>query len=192
MLGPVIEGRYIRLEPPRTEHAEMFQRWFADMEVTRYLLSRHPPSLRQEESFLEEAAVNPDSVLWEIALADAGQTGTSTPIGATGLDRIDWRNRKAESGIMIGDKSHWGRGYASEAMRLRTEYAFLELGLRKVRTGVWLPNHGSRRALEKAGYRQCGLMRHQAFVNGQWLDVWLAEIHREDWERARETACTVR
>jgi [ribosomal protein S5]-alanine N-acetyltransferase len=75
-------------------------------------------------------------------------------------------------------------------MRLRTDYAFLELGLRKVWTGVWLPNHGSRRALEKAGYRQCGLQRQHFFVDGQWLDVWLAEIHRDVWERARHAVCT--
>src|SRR5215471_15698547 len=128
MLGPVIEGDRVRLEPPRLEQAPAFQRWLAN---------------------------------------------------------IDWRTRAAESGIMIGDKREWRRGRASEAMRLRTEYAFRELGLRKVWTGVWLPNHGSRRALEKAGYRQCGLMRRHFFGNGQWFDVWLAEIHRDDWERAR-------
>ena len=187
MFGPVIEGERVRLEPPRSEHAATFQRWFADMEVTRYLLHRHPPTLRQEEDFLESAAEDRHRVLWVIVLRDGGKL-----IGATGLEKIDWRTRDAESGIMIGDRSEWRRGHASEAMRLRTEYAFQELGLRKVWTGVWLPNHGSRRALEKAGYRQCGLMRRHAFVDGRWLDVWLAEVHRDDWERARESACSAR
>ncbi len=187
MFGPVIEGERIRLEPPRLEHAPVYQRWFADMEVTRYLVYRHPPTLRQEEDFLEKAAEDPHRVLWAIVLKESGKL-----IGVTGLEKIDWRNRDAESGIMIGDKSEWRRGYASEVMRLRTEYAFLELGLRKVWTGVEMPNEGSRRALEKAGYRQCGLMRRHFFANGQWLDVWMAEIHREDWERAREAACTAR
>src|SRR5215468_3648354 len=186
MFGPIIEGERVRLEPPRAEWAPFYQRWFADMEVTRYLLVRHPPTLRQEEEFLESAARDGTRVLWGITLVEDGSL-----IGAAGLEKIDWRNRDAESGIMIGEKRHWRRGYASEAMRLRTEYAFMELGLRKVWTGVWLPNHGSRRALEKAGYRQCGLLRRHAYVNGQWLDVWMAEVHREDWER-RGAACTGR
>ena len=190
MFGPVIEGERVRLEPPKVEHAAIFQRWLADMEVTRYLVHRHPPTLRQEENFLESAAEDPHRVLWAIVLKEGEEAGKV--IGATGLERIDWLNRNAESGIMIGDRREWRRGYASEAMRLRTEYAFLDLGLRKVWTGVWLPNHASRRALEKAGYRQCGLMRRHVFVDGQRLDVWLAEIHREDWERAREAACTAR
>jgi RimJ/RimL family protein N-acetyltransferase len=188
MFGPVIEGERVRLEPPKVEHAGIFQRWMADMEVTQYLVHRHPPTLRQEETFLESAAEDPHRVLWAILLKGGAEAGT--PIGATALERIDWRTRDAESGIMIGDKRQWRRGYASEAMRLRTEHAFLDLGLRKVWTSVWLPNHASRRALEKTGYRQCGLMRSHVFVNGKRLDIWLAEIHREDWERAREGTCT--
>ena len=190
MFGPVIEGARVRLEPPRLEDALVYQRWFADMEVTRYLRERHPPTLREEENFLEKVAEDASRVLWGIVLKEGKEGGKL--IGATGLEKIDWRNRDAESGIMIGDKGEWRRGHASEVMRLRTEYAFMELGLRKIWTGVEVPNVGSRRALEKAGYRQCGLMRRHFFVDGQWVDVWLAEIFREDWERAREAACTGR
>ena len=187
MFGPVIEGARVRLEPPRLEDAPVYVRWFADMEVTRYLRHRNPPTLRRDQELLEKAAEDASQVVWGIVLKDGGKL-----IGAAVLEKIDWRNGHAESGIMIGDKGEWRRGYASEVMRLRTEYAFMELGLRKIWTGVEVPNVGSRRALEKAGYRQCGLMRSHFFVDGQWLDVWLAEIFREDWERAREAACTGR
>ena len=161
MYGPVIEGERVRLVPPRAEWAAIYQRWFADMDVTRYLLSRQPPSLRQEEEFLEQAAQDPNRVIWAIALRDGDLV-----IGAAGIEKIDWRNGDAETGIMIGDKRHWRRGYAGEVMRLRTAYAFRELGLRKLWTGVWLPNQGSRRALENAGYRQCGLLRRHGYVDG--------------------------
>jgi hypothetical protein len=42
MLGPVIEGERIRLEPPRPEYLPAYIRWFADMEVTQYILFRYP------------------------------------------------------------------------------------------------------------------------------------------------------
>ena len=77
-------------------------------------------------------------------------------------------------------------------MRLRTRFAWSHLRLHRVHNSIALQNRGSRRANEKAGYRQCGLMRRHVFTNGQWHDVWMAEIHREDWERAREAACTAR
>src|SRR5262245_1361517 len=137
MFGPVIEGKRILLAPPRPEYSASFQKWFADMEVTRYLAHRHPPSPRHDESFCDAAAADPHRVLCVILVKDETETGTL--IGATVLEKIDWRNRDAESGIMIGDKSRWRQGHASEAMRLRTRYAFQELGLRKVWTGVWAP-----------------------------------------------------
>jgi RimJ/RimL family protein N-acetyltransferase len=68
----------------------------------------------------------------------------------------------------------------------------MELGLRKIWTGVEMPNVGSRRALEKAEYRQCGLMRRHLVTDGTWHDLWMAEIFREDWERRRGATCTAR
>ena len=96
MFGPVIEGTRVRLAPPRPEWAPTYQRWLADPEVTRYLLHRNPPTLRQEEELLEKAAEDPSSVIWGIVLKDSDKL-----IGMIGLDRIDWRLRDAESGIMI-------------------------------------------------------------------------------------------
>ena len=49
MLGPILESEHVRLEPPRPDWLPTFVRWFADRVVTRYLLRRYPPSLKQEE-----------------------------------------------------------------------------------------------------------------------------------------------
>jgi len=96
------------------------------------------------------------------------------------------RNRNAESGIVLGEKDIWGKGYATEAMRLRTRYAFRDLGLETVYTYVVLPNDASRRALERVGYRQCGVWRRHHFVDGHWHDAWLGEILRDEWEATQE------
>jgi RimJ/RimL family protein N-acetyltransferase len=119
--------------------------------------------------------------MWAIVLRDGGRL-----IGNTGFHRISWRNRHAESGTVIGEKDEWGKGCATEAMRLRTCYAFRELGLEKVFTTVWGPNDASRRALETVGYRQCGLMRRHFFIDGHWHDAWLGEILRDEWEARQE------
>jgi RimJ/RimL family protein N-acetyltransferase len=184
MFGPVVEGARIRLEPPRLEHSSVYRRWREDMVVTRYLRDRYPPSARQQDEDLERAAADPGQVLWTIALREGGV------IGLTALENIDWRTRDAEISIAIGDKTQWRRGYATEAMGLGTAYAFRELGFRKVWAGVEIPNAASRRALEKIGYRQCGLHRQHFLVDGERLDVWLGEVGVEDWAPAREAACS--
>jgi RimJ/RimL family protein N-acetyltransferase len=181
MYGPVIGGERIRLEPPRIEHAATFIRWFADRHVTRYLVVRHPPSLKHEEEWLEERATNPDSVFWSIARATDGAL-----IGSLGLDKIVWRHRHADLGYLIGERDQWGKGFATEAVRLATGYAFTELGLEKVMAGVVAPNEASRRALERNGYTRCALFRSDRYVEGRWHDLWVGEILRSEWDTRQQ------
>lgn len=72
MLGPILEATRIRLEPPRPEHLARFVAWFGDPEVTRYLLRRFPPSLRQEERWLERMARIETDVVWAVGLKETG------------------------------------------------------------------------------------------------------------------------
>src|SRR5687768_127918 len=120
MLGPVIEGERVRLGPIGPEHLECFCRWFADMEVTRYLALDHPPSLKQEQEWFDAMVKNDRVVYWGAFVGEAF-------VGATSLGDISWQHRHGLGGTMIGDKAYWRRGVGSEAMRLRTDYAFRHL-----------------------------------------------------------------
>ena len=151
-------------------------RWYADADIVRYMDNRNPLSHQQQIEWFAQMAASEHDVIWMI-VTSAGQV-----IGETGLHRLDWRNRQAYSRLLIGERAAWGYGYASEAIRLRTAYAFRELGLEKVMSTVHDGNTASRRALEKAGYRQCGWLRHNRFHSGRWYDEWMGEILREDWE----------
>lgn len=178
MYGPYLEGERITLAPPSPSYVADYLRWFADPDITRYLLLRNPPSLEQEQAFLANRAADPDSIFWSVLLGDRH-------IGSTGIEGIHWRNRSAHTGIVIGERDCWGHGYASEAMRLRTDYAFAELGLESLDTRVFAPNEGSRRALLRAGYREVGWLRRAVYFESQFHDVWLGQIVRPDWEAAR-------
>lgn len=179
MFGPVIEGERIRLVPVTPEMLPNYVRWFADPEVTRYMGVTCPFSLKQEEEWYERIAASENDVLWAILVADRH-------IGSTGIHRINWKDRRAITGNLIGDKSEWGKGYGSEVVRLRTRYAFMELGLEKVETEAFMENIGSRRCLEKAGYRQYGTARRHTFRHGRWHDMWLADLLRDEWLAAQE------
>ena len=179
MFGPIIEGERVRLGPPNAEMLPTFIRWFEDTEVTRYLTLRFPPSPKMEEEWFDRAARSDSDILWAITVEEK-------LIGTLGIHAIDWPNRRAATGTLLGEKSEWRKGYASEAVRLRTRFAFIELGLEKLTTKVFLENTGSRRALEKAGYKQFGLTRRDEFRHGKWHDMWLAEVLREEWLAEQE------
>ena len=179
MLGPILAATRVRLEPPRPEHLPRFIAWFSDPEVTRYLLRRFPPSLRQEERWLEAVARSEADLVWAVVIKEAGGV-----VGVTALHRIDWRSRHGWVEITLGERAAWGKGYGTETVRLCTAYAFEELGLEKVLASVYSGNEASIRMLKKIGYEQCGLLRRNAFFGGEWHDEWLGEILREEWQRS--------
>lgn len=181
MFGPILTGERIRLVPPGEEMIPLFCEWFADTTVNRYLNLRFPPSSKMEEEWYNRTARSDHDIVWAI-------TVEGKPIGSTGIHSIDWLNRHATTGTIIGDRSEWGKGYGSETMRLRTRYAFENLNLEKLMTQVFEGNDASRRALEKAGYRQYGLAHKHMYLNGKWYDSWMGEILRDDWLAANSHA----
>lgn len=177
MFGPVIPGRLVTLRPPRIEEAAQMASWFEDLEVTRFLKLRFPPSLAAEKEWLENTGKAPDQLVWAIER-------DNRLIGVTGLHRIDWPNQRAVTGTIVGDKSAWRLGIGSEVMALRTRYAFTQLPLRKLTSSVIDGNQASWRAQQKAGYRQVGRYREHEFRDGTWRDVVLTEVLRSDWMAA--------
>jgi RimJ/RimL family protein N-acetyltransferase len=180
VFGPVLKGEKVALRPPSDGDAALFIQWFADLEVTRYLASAFPSSLQAEEDFFKRIGESKNDVWWVIEAE--GRT-----IGASGIHRINWIDANATTGTLIGDKSCWRKGYGSESMALRTEYAFRQLNLHKLRSGAFMENAPSKRALEKAGYREVGIHREDVWRDGKWHDHWIAEILRSDWEKQRRS-----
>ena len=179
MLGPILTGEKIRLAPATTEYLPEFVKWFADMEITRYLSMRHPPSLDQEAGWFERMCADPNTVHWTMLAGDR-------PIGVTGIHNVDWMNRGAITGTVIGVASEWGKGYASEAVAMRTAYAFEELNLERLESMSASANLGMHKALERSGYRQIGVRAHYMFREGNWVDMVMFEILRDDYYRRQK------
>jgi RimJ/RimL family protein N-acetyltransferase len=178
--GPVIEGMLVRLRPPQPDDAAVMITWFEDMEVTRFLLLRNPPGIEAEKEWLDKMARSPDDVFWVVEFKGRA-------VGATAIHAIDWKNGFGTTGTVIGDKSVWGNGLGRELMQLRARYAFIQLPLRKLKSGYLDGNEASARAQAAAGYREVGRYRADMFVDGRWRDHVMTEVLREDWETSQPT-----
>ena len=177
MYGPVIEGKLVRLRPPRPEDAAVMITWFEDMEVTRFLLLRNPPSIEFEKEWLDKMAKEPNDIVWVVEHG-------GNAVGTTAIHAINWREGWGTTGTVIGAKSVWGKGLGRELMQLRARYAFTQLPLRKLKSTYLDGNEASARAQAAAGYREVGRYRKDMFVDGHWRDHILTEVLREDWEKA--------
>ena len=176
MYGPVIEGKLVRLRPPRPEEAPEIATWFEDMEVTRFLKLRNPPTVEAEKEFMEKLGRDPDVIWWAVE-------HEAKLVGGTSIVRIDWKHSFGTTGTVLADKKVWGKGLGREVMQLRAEYAFTQTPLRALRSGYIEGNVASARAQKSAGYKEVGRWHDDAFVDGKWRDHVLTELLRSDWER---------
>jgi RimJ/RimL family protein N-acetyltransferase len=170
-----LRGERVRLVPPdRTMHLENALAWMNDPEITATLKLNLGVSRRQEELFFDtiETRRNGDFV-W--AIVDE----KSRHIGFIGLHAINWRNRWATGGLVIGERSAWGKGYATDAVRVRTGFAFGELGLHRIEGHTMNP--AMKRVFEKVGYQHEGVARRKFWREGRWHDADLYGVLAEEW-----------
>ncbi len=111
---------------------------------------------------------------------------TQEIIGCVFINNIDLLNKNGVSGCFIGEKEHWGKGYATDALMLMLKHVFYDKGLERVWAGVFEENIASLRMAEKCGYKVEGLMRKGAFVDGEFKNIVIVAVLREDFEKVLE------
>jgi ribosomal-protein-alanine N-acetyltransferase len=107
MLNPFLVGASVYLGPLKVADARTMVPWFNDQEVRRPLRRYQPMTLAEEEDFLRRLHERATDLVLGIALRADDHL-----VGATGLHKMDTRNRHAEFGIFLGDKSVWARATA--------------------------------------------------------------------------------
>jgi RimJ/RimL family protein N-acetyltransferase len=165
-----LKGDRVRLVPSEASlHLENALRWMNDPEVTARLNLISGVTRRQEELFFERMATQRETDLhWAIITEEFGH------IGFIALHQINWPIRSAIGGIMIGELRAWGHGFATDAVRVRTRFAFEQLGLHRVEGHTINP--AMRRVYEKSGYRHEGVARQKIWRDGRWYDADLYAI----------------
>jgi len=104
--------------------------WLNDPDVNTYLETRGNYTIELLEEFLNIQAQK-DILFWAIHLKDSYKH-----IGNIKIDPINDEDNSGEYGILMGDKTNWGKGYAKEASLAIINYCFKEVKLSKITLGV--------------------------------------------------------
>jgi [ribosomal protein S5]-alanine N-acetyltransferase len=88
-------------------------------------------------------------------------------VGTISVKKIDLVNKKADLGYWIGEQ-YWGKGIATECLKLIIDYAFsAELGLKQLCAYVFPENKASIRVLEKNGMNKIGVVNEYHKLSGR-------------------------
>ncbi len=182
----IYRGTLVRLSDDSPELlAKAFARWDRDTEQHR-LADSDPAQLWSEKKIKEfqekRAETNSKSFRFSIHTLDEDKL-----IGGVGLWISSWTHAETWLGISIGERDYWGRGYGTDAMRLAVQYAFLELGLRRVSLGLHAYNERALKSYQKVGFKMEGRMRGEGLRDGVRYDSLWMGILREEWLALAET-----
>jgi [ribosomal protein S5]-alanine N-acetyltransferase len=179
---PIARGEHVYLRPGERDDIPLFVRWLNDYETSQHLTTRAPLSGPLEERWFEDmvARQGKDSYFFVICLL-----ADQRPIGTAALFALDLVNGNAGFGIFIGERALWGRGYGTDALAAISDFGFGELRLERIWLDVFTDNARAKRSYEKAGFAVEGILRHDYYRSGRYLDVYRMALLRSDWEALR-------
>lgn len=93
------------------------------------------------------------------------------------IELYDIRYDTATLGIIIGEKSHWSKGYGPEAIAALLKYAFHDLNLRYINLNTFADNSRAQAAFKKVGFKE---LRRVHSGNRGRIDVRM-RISKESW-----------
>ena len=100
-------------------------------------------------------------------------------IGSIGVFRQENIHfRTAEMGYYIGEE-YWGNGYMTEAVNLACNYVFEKTDIIRIYAEPFAYNTASCRVLEKAGFVCEGILKSNAYKNGNIVDMKMYAIVKQ-------------
>ena len=176
--SPTIETERLQIVPFSEEHlTTRYLSWLNDSQVMRYSEQRHSnhtiESCREYWLTFSETANH----FWSIVVREVRQGYIGTMTGY-----VDSEHLVADVGILIGERTSWGKGYGSEAWIAVCNYLLDEGGMRKVTAGTLSPNAAMLGVMRRAGMVEDGRRVRQCLFEGCEVDVVYTALFREDWK----------
>lgn len=123
-----IKGKVVTLRAMELKDLELLSQWCNSPEIWHNLGGWHfPYSALSTEQYIRNN--NNHNMQYQHFAIETEHKGL---IGTTNLVDIDWKNRNACNGIMLGDTDSRGKGYALDVIMTIMKYAFKELGLNRL------------------------------------------------------------
>lgn len=177
---PHLIGDRITLREYRMEDVPEIRKWANDEEIT-YALSEifsFPQTYQNTESFIRSMVEGTSDIKGFVI----SEKDTLDYIGQIDLMNLNWRNRSATIGIVIGRKELLGQGYGREALRMIQKFAFKTLNLHRLELQVLDFNERAYHCYIGCGFKEEGRQRERIFFDGQYRDMIMMSILSHEYQ----------
>lgn len=155
------------------KHLQQILDWRTKENITRFMYTDIPYSMENQKKWFEVINISQTSMHWIMKYDDYF-------IGLISLTSIDWHNKRAYWNFYIGDEDYTMlSGFIGFYMY---NYAFKELGFKKLLGEVMDINEGVQKLHLRQGAREVGILEKHIIKNGTWHDIHLFEMTSERWK----------
>jgi RimJ/RimL family protein N-acetyltransferase len=172
----MLQGQFTRLRTLDRTDAEWMRGLRNSSAVMEGFQYRIPISDIQQEAFVRGLSESRDQIYFV-----AEDPVSAKPFGICSLQRIDYRNQRAESGIFWDAEAAGGSIAAFEAAFLMSDFAYSYLNLHKLFAELLPDNRRAIRFNEALGMTLEGTRRRHVFYNGRFHDLLLYAQFRDDF-----------
>jgi ribosomal-protein-alanine N-acetyltransferase len=186
-LDLVLVTARLRLRPFEESDVDDLWPYVSDPALTTMMSWNAHTERGQTLDFIRRVNGGPASgtgVAWAIELD--GRASGCISLEAIQFELRAWRLDRAELGYWIAPPL-WGRGMTTEAAHAVVRCGFEMIGLHKVTVGCIAENIGSRRVIEKLGFRPVGRLEDDVWRDGRWWSVLRYELTASEWSDVSTT-----
>jgi ribosomal-protein-alanine N-acetyltransferase len=178
---PVIETERLILRPLTMADDEAVFAYASDPQVSKYVTFETAKSINDSRMFLETSVQNyaegKDPLNFAAILKKENKL-----IGSLGY--LHWSNvdKRIEIGYALS-RPYWNNGYVTEAARSLVAYCFANSDIMRIEARCRSEHDASARVMEKIGMKYEGLLRRNSFIKGEFWDMKIYSILRDEWQR---------
>ncbi len=155
--------------------------WFNDEQTTHFLDHHYfPNTLENQLQFLGAMQAATNKLQLGILTRELPHI-----VGVVSLNSINLFHRSAEVSMVIGEKKQRSRNVGLEAMALILKHGFFKMNLQRIWAGQDVGLEKWRASLTtNLGFQVEGTMRRAFYNQGEYRDVVMISVLREDFVRA--------
>lgn len=169
----LLEGKLVNLRVIEKEDVSLLVDWWSDPDFGDYK-SPMQATRTGMEKFLENTVLQPKGFI--IEKKDKAKIGY---IWHFNMLNVYMNMLEIGYGLVPSER---GRGYCAEAAQLMVDYLFLSKDIVRIFATTHSKNIASQKILEKVGFKREGTMRKCYFCRGEWTDMFIYSILREEWK----------
>ncbi|MFN3478028.1 MAG: GNAT family N-acetyltransferase [bacterium] len=176
----MLKGKNLFLTPIERHNLVSVHQWLKELDnffyFSEYFIA--PPTLDEIEIWYNSLINNNKNKVFII-----NHNESKVSLGMIELSKIDWKNRNAYIGVLIGNRNQRRKGFATESLKILINLAFQYWNLHKLFALIVDNNLPSIKLFEKMNFTKEAVLIQNCFVDNEYHDQFLYSLLKNDYEK---------